>query len=152
MNMHYWLAIASANHVQRGVDGGFMQVCHGKERPLKRLTKHDGVVYYSPSKVMGEKDGFQSFTSVGHVCDDAPYPFDMGHGFQPYRRNVNWLANASVPIKPLLQVLDITRGLKNWGYAFRFGLLSLSENDFNVILDRMKQLAGVVSEIGPQQG
>ncbi len=25
-----WIAVASADHVRRGLAGGFMQVCHGK--------------------------------------------------------------------------------------------------------------------------
>ena len=26
----YWIAVASREHVRRGVAGGFAQVCHGK--------------------------------------------------------------------------------------------------------------------------
>ena len=33
----YWIAVASADHVARGVAGGFMQVCHGKRAPLARI-------------------------------------------------------------------------------------------------------------------
>ena len=38
-----WIAIASAEHVRRGVAGGFAQVCHGKAAPLRRLAPGDVV-------------------------------------------------------------------------------------------------------------
>ena len=44
-----WIAVASAEHVRRGREGGFMQVCHGKAAPLRRIQPGDGVVYYSPT-------------------------------------------------------------------------------------------------------
>jgi hypothetical protein len=31
-----WIAVASAEHAQRGRSEGFMQVCHGKAAPLRR--------------------------------------------------------------------------------------------------------------------
>lgn len=33
----FWIAVASAEHVRRGLAQGFMQVSHGKEAPLKRV-------------------------------------------------------------------------------------------------------------------
>jgi len=32
-----WIAVACADHVALGVAGGFMQVCHGKAAPLRRM-------------------------------------------------------------------------------------------------------------------
>ena len=37
--MACWIAVAAADHVSRGVQEGFMQVCHGKGGPLKRLKE-----------------------------------------------------------------------------------------------------------------
>jgi hypothetical protein len=45
----YWIAVASAGHARRGRQAGFMQVCHGKGGPLRRLRAGDGIVYYSPT-------------------------------------------------------------------------------------------------------
>jgi hypothetical protein len=33
--MRYWIGVVSKEHVMRGVQRGFAQVCHGKEGPLK---------------------------------------------------------------------------------------------------------------------
>ncbi|MBY0464817.1 MAG: EVE domain-containing protein, partial [Burkholderiales bacterium] len=46
-----WIAVASADHARRGRDEmtpGFMQVCHGKCAPLKRMRPGDRVAYYAP--------------------------------------------------------------------------------------------------------
>ncbi|MGG1220830.1 EVE domain-containing protein, partial [Priestia endophytica] len=30
-NIRYWVGVASRDHVMKGVQGGFAQLCHGKE-------------------------------------------------------------------------------------------------------------------------
>ena len=50
-----WIAVASAEHVRIGRSQGFMQVCHGKAAPLRRIQPGDGVVYYSPTSVLSQR-------------------------------------------------------------------------------------------------
>ncbi len=136
MNQH-WLAVASADHVARGLAGGFMQVCHGKGAPLRRIRPGDGVVYYSPSRAFGAADGLRSFTAIGSVCEGEPYRFDMGGGFVPFRRDVAWWTGEPVPVSTLLDRLELTRDRRNWGYQLRFGLIALSAADFDEIAAAM---------------
>lgn len=131
-----WLAVASAEHVRIGRAGGFMQVCHGKAGPLRRIGAGDGVVYYSPATVMAGKDGLKSFTALGWAQAGAPYRFDMGGGFMPYRRGVDWGVTREVPIAGLLGRLDFTAN-RNWGYQLRLGLCPLSDHDFGLIAEAM---------------
>ncbi|CAN7470311.1 EVE domain-containing protein [Aminobacter sp. LjRoot7] len=133
----HWLAVASAEHVRRGRASGFMQVCHGKAGPLRRIGAGDGVVYYSPATVMGGKDGLKSFTAIGKVRAGEPYRFDGGGGFQPFRRDVDWATSRETPVAMLLGQLDFTAG-RNWGYQLRLGLCPLSEHDFRLIAEAME--------------
>lgn len=129
-----WLAIACADHVERGLKDGFMPVCHGKAGPLRRINPGDAVIYYSPTRVFGARDGLMSFTACGRAAARPPYAFDMGGGFVPFRRDVIWDRSArSAPIRPLLDRLELTRERSNWAYPFRFGLLPLSDDDCAVI-------------------
>ena len=132
-----WIAVASAEHVRRGRTQGFMQVSHGKEAPLTRIRPGDGVVYYSPTTVLGKKDGLQSFTAIGTVKEGEPYRADTG-SFRPYRRDVAWAKAEEAPIRPLLDELSFTRGKANWGYQLRFGLFAISEGDFRLIAKAMQ--------------
>ena len=133
----HWIAVASADHVRRGVAGGFMQVCHGKAGPLRRIEPGDGVAYYSPSESFGGKDRLQAFTAIGTVRPGAPYLFDMGSGFRPFRRDVDWQAAMPASIHPLLRTLEFASGRRNWGYQFRFGVLAVGERDFAAIAEAM---------------
>ncbi|RWM08844.1 MAG: EVE domain-containing protein [Mesorhizobium sp.] len=133
----YWIAVASAEHVRIGRKGGFMQVNHGKAAPLRRIKPGDGIVYYSPSTVLGEKDGLQSFTALGTVREGEVYQGIMGGGFTPARRDVDWSDASQAPIKPLLDRLDFTAGKPSWGYQLRFGLFEVSEHDFRLIGEAM---------------
>ena len=134
---HYWLAVASADHARRGRELGIMQVGHGKGAPLRRLRPGDGVVYYSPTVTLGGKDRLQAFTLIGFAKDDRVYQADMGEGFRPFRRDVNYLAAEEASILPLLDKLELTQGKRNWGYPFRFGLLEIGKADFDTIAAAM---------------
>jgi hypothetical protein len=131
-----WIAVASAEHVRLGRSKGFMQVCHGKAAPLKRVQPGDGVVYYSPTNVFRGNDGLQSFTAIGIVRDGSPYQAEMD-GFAPFRRDVDWYTAAEVSIKPLLGRLQFTTAKRNWGYQLRFGLFEISSHDMAVIAEAM---------------
>jgi hypothetical protein len=133
----FWVTVASADHARRGKELGIMQVSHGKGGPLQRIRAGDGVVYYSPTVTLGGKDRLQAFTLIGTVKDDRVYQADMGEGFQPFRRDVVYARATEAPILPLLDELELTRGKRNWGYSFRFGLVEVSKRDFDTIATAM---------------
>ena len=137
----YWIGVASAEHARRGRAEGFMQLGHGKEAPLRRLRPGDGIVYYSPTTTFRVKDGLQSFTTIGTVAEGGPYRAGIGDGFQPFRRNVRWAEAREAPIKPLLSGLQFAAGAANWGRKLRFGLFSVSEEDFRLIAEAMQAKA-----------
>ena len=56
-----------------------------------------------------------------------------GNGFRPFRRDVDYAEAEPVSILPLLERLELTRGKRNWGYQFRFGLLEITKSDFDTI-------------------
>ncbi|GHU14590.1 UPF0310 protein [Betaproteobacteria bacterium] len=132
-----WIAVASAEHVQMGREGGFMQVCHGKLAPLRRIQPEDRVAYYSPTRKFGGKEKLQAFTAIGIVKAGEPYQFDMGGGFMPFRRDVAWFTAQETPIFPLLAKLEFSAGIKNWGYQLRFGLVEISAQDMEIIASAM---------------
>ena len=135
--IRYWIGVAAANHVRRGVADGFMQVCHGKLAPLARLKPGDGIIYYSPTETFGGRDRLQAFTALGRIVAGPVYPFDTGGGFAPFRRDVGWLPARTAPIRPLLDGLDLTRGKTGWGQVFRYGLVRISAEDFGRIATAM---------------
>lgn len=135
-----WIAVASAEHARRGCaqpEKGYMQVCHGKRAPLQRVAPGDRVAYYSPSVTMGGKDWLQSFVSIGVVQPGAPYEFNMGAGFVPYRRDVAYVPAAEAAIAPLLDAFHFVEDRTRWGYKFRFGLFAVSDHDMLLIARAM---------------
>jgi EVE domain len=145
MNTRCWIAVASAEHVGLGRAQGFMQVCHGKAAPLRRLAPGDVVAYYSPTHSFGGKNRLQAFTAIGTVREGAPYSADMGGGFVPHRRDVDWWRFQPAPIQPLLEKLSFTAGERNWGYRFRFGLLQVTAADMQHIAAAMQAQRDSVS-------
>jgi hypothetical protein len=137
-----WLVIAAAEHVALGLSGGFVQVCHGKHSPLRRIQPGDRVVCYSPNRrysashASRAKDRLQAFTALGTVRDGNPYRADMGAGFHPYRRDVAWHEAEPTPLAALQGALTFVQG-KNWGYRLRQGLLELSDADMTAIAEAM---------------
>jgi hypothetical protein len=135
--MPAWIAVASANHVAIGRQGGFMQVNHGKAAPLRRIAPGDVVTYYSPTEVYGTKTPLKAFTAIGRLREGAVYMGVMPGDFTPWRRDVDWWDAITAPIAPLLVHLELTAGKVNWGYPFRFGLLPITEADIRIIAAAM---------------
>lgn len=62
----YWLGVVSRAHILLGVEGGFIQLNHGKEAPLQRMREGDWIVIYSPKEELGSKARFcQGQTALG---------------------------------------------------------------------------------------
>ena len=132
-----WVAVASAEHVRRGRAADFMQVCHGKAAPLRRIQPRDRVAYYSPTIEFRGSDKCQAFTALGIVCERQPYRPAADGDFCPYRRDVRWLETRDAPIQPLLDALEFSAGRRNWEYQLRFGLFRISEHDMRTIAKAM---------------
>lgn len=123
--------------MQGGVAGGFAQVSHGKERPLRRLHPRDWLVYYSPRTALDGGTPLQAFTAVGRVVDDRVYTHRMADDFVPFRRDVAYVPCREAPIAPLLDRLSFIRGKQRWGYPFRAGLIEIPAEDFAIIATAM---------------
>jgi len=137
-----WIAVACAQHARRGCatpGAGFMQVCHGKAAPLRRVQSGDRVAYYAPTVTMGGKDRLQAFVSIGIAQAGAPYAFDMGGGFVPFRKDVAYVPAQEAPIAPLLDQLEfVAQDRTRWGAKFRFGLFAVSDHDMRTIARAMR--------------
>jgi EVE domain len=133
----HWIAVASADHVAIGRAQGCMQVNHGKLGPLKRMSPGDGIAYYSPVQTCRTATKLQAFTAVGRIKEGAPYQGDMGGGFTPYRRDVEWFPSHTAPIAQLLDQLEFTKGKANWGYQMRLGVFEVSEADMVIVAAAM---------------
>ena len=135
--MRYWIGVVSRDHVSRGVDGGFCQLCHGKASAMRKLTPGDWIAFYSPKTTMKDGTSLQAFTAIGQVKPGEPYTFDMGGGFVPSRRNVDFKPCREAPIRPLVERLSFIRDKRSWGYVFRFGQIEVPEGDFQLIAGAM---------------
>ncbi len=122
-----WIAVASAQHARRGCaqpGAGYMQVCHGKAAPLRRVQA-------------GDRVALQAFVSIGVVLPGEPYAFDMSGGFVPFRKNVAYVPANEAPIAPLLDAFEFVDDRQRWGSQFRFGLFAISDHDMGLIARAM---------------
>lgn len=133
----YWIGVASRDHVMRAVQGGFAQLCHGKEAPLKKMNTGDWIIYYSPKMNFKESTPHQKFTALGKVVDNHIFQFEMGNDFKPFRRKISFIHRTETPIRPLIPKLSFIKDEQHWGYSFRFGHFEISEKDFMLIAKKM---------------
>lgn len=134
--MANWLGVVSRDHVRRGVSLGIAQVGHGKRAGLMRLRPGDWFVYYSPRESLSGNVPVKAFTAIGRIGDGDAWQADEGD-FKPWRRKVDYLADAAdVPVAELIAELDLTAG-PNWGVQLRRGLIPLTDRDIATIRDAM---------------
>jgi predicted RNA-binding protein len=133
----FWIASISKEHTLRGINGNFIQACHGKKAPLKRMSKGDYIVIYSSKTTMSSGEKYQKFTAIGKVTDDDTYSFQMTESFIPFRRNIRFYECDECSIIPLINELGFIENKKMWGYPFRYGFFEISEKDFSLIASKM---------------
>ena len=152
--MNCWIGVVCRSHVMRGVAGGFAQMNHGKQAPLKRMKAGDGLIYYSPRESYPDGAPLQAFTALGFIRSGEVYEYDMTPdgvpGFVPWRIDVDYQAVQSAPIKPLLAQLDFITDKTHWGAVFRFGQIKISEADFLRVAAAMR-CDGLPDPVSPTQ-
>ena len=131
----FWVAVASLDHVEQCVCGGYIEINHGKATPLERMAPGDGLACYSPRLVHPAGALLQSFTAVGRIGAAPIVQSPLAH--QPFRREVAWLPGSPTPIRPLLAELGFLANRTHWGVAFRFGFLRIAREDFLRIAQAM---------------
>jgi hypothetical protein len=139
--MRYWLAVVQREHVLRGVSLGIVQTNHGAKSGVQRMQPGDGLVYYSPKTSYPDGDPLREFTAIGVVAEGDAWQADalmMAGADRPWRRKVLYDESArATPIAPLLEVLELTRGNRNWGMIMRRGQVEVTQNDFELIAHEM---------------
>lgn len=133
----YWIATVSLEHAQTAEQGSFIQVCHGKKRPLEQLYPSDHLLIYAPRKQLRGKASYQKFVACGTVQDDSIYQVKMFEGFTPFRRNIRFEPTNHVDVRPLIPQLSFIKNKQNWGMPFRRGLFEIPKSDFFRILSKM---------------
>jgi len=135
--MKYWIGTVSREHVKRGEAGNFIQLCHGKAAPLKRMQPGDWLIYYSPKEQMKGGEPLQKFTAICQIKGNEAYQVEMFPGFCPFRLDVEYQSCKEVEIRPLLDQLNFVEDPKRWGAKFRFGHFEIDEHDFMIIKNIM---------------
>ena len=133
----HWIGVVSRAHVRLGVEGGFIQLSHGKKAPLQRLHADDGLAIYSPKTAYPDGEALQAFTAIGLVTSGDIYQVELSPDFKPYRVDVEFLPCHEAPIRPLIDELSFIKNKKHWGAAFRFGLFKVPPEDFLLIAEAM---------------
>lgn len=139
--MNYWIGVVSRSHVLRGVAGGFAQMNHGKQAPLKRMKAGDGLIYYSPRESYPDGAPLQAFTALGFVRTGGVYEHDMTAegvpGFIPWRIDIDYWDAKCVPIRQLIPSLRFITDKKHWGAVFKYGQIKVEKTDFDQIAQAM---------------
>ena len=61
----------------------------------------------------------------------------MNENFCPSRIDIEFFESTDVSILPLIHQLNFISNKSRWGYPFRWGILEIGQNDFDIIADQM---------------
>lgn len=141
MGIRYWLIVHPLDRARELIDGSFAQVSRGSLEPLDQMRVSDGVVLYCPRYENPEGEPLRAAVQAGRVLSEQPYQTG-GSGRSPWRVDVEWLPDAQFGfIRPLRDMLDLTRDSKFWGEQLRPGWVELSRRDFEIFEDAVRRPA-----------
>lgn len=138
--MKFWVCVVSKEHALRGINGEFVQACHGKRAPLARMKSGDCVTFYCPNLTFLGKEKYQKFLGFGTVKTGQVYQFQMSDDFIPFRLDVEFTPNSdqlSVNVYELIEKLEFIKDKRHWGFMFRFGHFEISQHDYELIVNKM---------------
>ncbi|TFD46526.1 EVE domain-containing protein [Cryobacterium frigoriphilum] len=140
MAIRFWLGVAQRDRVLRGVQMGMAQATEGARTVLESMNESDGLVYYSPRDTW-EGEALREFTAIGRIAPGPAFQTgDSYSAYNPWRRRTDYDTDAvAASIRPLLSVLDLSRGNPDWGYQLRRGLIEISRHDFELIRQQMRR-------------
>jgi hypothetical protein len=133
----YWIGVAAANHVAKGVAEGFAMFAHGKHSAAKRVKTGDWVAYYSPREGINEGAEVRQFTAIGRAVAGEPSERLMAPGITGWQRPMQWLAAHPADIYPLLDKFIFVSDRRHWGMYFRKSLFAVDLADFTLIAQAM---------------
>ncbi|MDJ1371307.1 EVE domain-containing protein [Gulosibacter molinativorax] len=141
MGIRYWLIVQPLDRARDLIDGGFAQVSWGSLEPLDRMGVADGVVLYSPRYQNPDGEPLRAAVQAGRVVSEQPYQPGTA-GRSPWRVDVEWLPDARFAyIRPLRDMLELTRDSKFWGEQLRPGWVEISRRDFEIFEDAVRRPA-----------
>jgi len=114
--MRYWINTVSRDDVQSGPSA--------VEPRLKRASKGDVVVFYSPRTGIRSGEPVQRFTGIAEVTAESPH-------------QAKFIATSESAVRPLIESLDCIRNKKSWGVSFRRGFFEITKSDFQKIAAAM---------------
>ena len=114
--MRYWINTISRDDVQSGPSA--------VEPRLKRASKGDVVIFYSPRTGIHSGEQVQRFTGIAEVIAESPH-------------QATFVASTEAPVRPLIDSLDFIRNKKSWGVTFRRGFFEIAESDYQKIAAAM---------------
>lgn len=134
----FWIGVACREHVLKGVEGGFAQVCHGKRNPLQRMRGGDWIAYYSSVERLGETTPCRRFTAIGKIGSREPEQVRVSEEFSPFRRDVAFVRTArEADVTPLIPALSFITNETRWGFPFMRGFFEVTAADFELISHHM---------------
>jgi predicted RNA-binding protein len=111
----------SRDHALDGAKAGVVQVNHGKDGRLKRMSAGDEILFYAGKKVYGQKELCQRFVALAILTDDTIFQYEVSADFKPYRRKAEYKKVTEAEIRPLIDSLEFIKNKEKWGFIFRTG-------------------------------
>src|SRR5206468_1488426 len=113
-----WIAVVAQDRAERGRDGSYAELAHGRAGIMELMQPGDGYITYSPRASDPKGAPVQAFTALGYVREGGLYRAADAEGISVFRLPVAYVPVALTPIKPLLDSLTFIRNRQHWGAAF----------------------------------
>lgn len=149
MALRFWLVVQPLDRARELMAGGVVQAPWGAREGVAEMGESDGVALYSPREENPDGEPLRAFVGAGYITDAEPWQAGTAPT-SPWRRTVKWTPDPRIaPIRPVRDILDLTRKNRWWGEQLRSGVVEISRRDFEVALDQVRRRAPEPGRIAP---
>ena len=132
----HFVGVAAAEHVARGVDGGFCMFAHGSASAAARLNPGDIFACYAPRRKLVGGEPVRAFVAIGEVLD-GPMEATVMDGGSGTGRHALYATAMPADVYPLLDRFSFVKNRTHWSMYFRGSLFSVDRDDMALIAQAM---------------
>jgi predicted RNA-binding protein len=140
---HYWILCMSEDNYEIARTQGLIGLAERHKKTIQKLAIGDMMTFYISKKKVDSPPNepahkVQRFRGMARVTGDAFESDDLiwhvreGEIF-PHRRKVEFLADGSAEVRPLIERLSFVTNTTFWALPFQKGYVEITHKDFETI-------------------
>jgi predicted RNA-binding protein len=149
--INYWIVCITEDNLKIALAKGLIGFVASKASLVSAFRPGDLLTFYIPRESLSSNKYVRRIIGTAEVVSDRFSSKDplWENGIFPERVRIKVLSGDSCDIRPIIRRLDFIKNKIHWGASLLTGIRKITEHDFRVIQNQMRQNSFRVTNCDP---